>query len=78
MKKTAFLDAIVMYPGRTLLTFRRKVQPPSSGSKSKQRKQSSFIFANLAYFSILMIEAVFFSETPVNFYHITFRDHIPE
>jgi hypothetical protein len=64
-------------------TFRRKISPPSSGSKNKPRKkpastsyQAELVYC-LAYLSTLKMEAKFSSETSVDFEWTTLR-YIPE
>jgi hypothetical protein len=60
----------------------RPEMPPSSVSENKPNKQHQgasigSLVSNLAYYSILKIEAVCSSETSVNFYQAT-RSYIAE
>jgi hypothetical protein len=56
-------------PGRRLPTFRRSVQPPFSGLKSKQNKNKSERSTNCLLVFTLKMEAVRSSETSVNRLH---------
>jgi hypothetical protein len=61
-------------------TFLRKIWPPSSGSKSKLTEKpacSSQKTYYVAFSSVVMMEAIFNSETSVAF-HRTTRYYIPE
>jgi hypothetical protein len=69
-------EVFCMLSGRSFLTFRSNIPPPSSGSETKRSKQvkslvECYLLPWFAYSSAMKLEAVCFYDISINFYQCT-------